>query len=381
MQRLLLPFFFTFFLETKSNHERLNPNKATYEELLTIPILTEEEILKIVLLRENSPFTSLEDLRLRAGIDSTKVEYLQDVLIFEEKRRTYFSVMLEKNDVNRIFKLQFNHWKGTMTQQRESLTSWFLENDFLTLGKFGLYTSTIYPKISVKTSNHEYNILVKRPVKLALGKERIALETSVSKNPLTLTSCLFLTRKERAKLKGGLRFISDPIFFSSSISYPDSVFHTFLILKYKYGRLRYDLRISKSSLWGAYSIYYRLSGFPLSFTLQGNSYGNILGIWTKIGESTSLLTKFSFKREEIKLSEVQIDGKELTVAYSSGTREKILAMLRLLHLQLSLTLPLDKNSPDFSIFTNFKIRHTNLKIGGEFGEKKFKVLLRFYVEN
>lgn len=381
MQRLLLPFFFTFLLGTKSDHERLNPNKATYEELLSIPILTEEEILKIVLLRENSPFKSLEDLRLRVGIDPTKVEYLRETLIFEEKRRTYFAVTVEKSEVSRIFKLQFNNWRGTMAQQRESLTSWFLENDFLTMGKFGIYASTVYPKINATTSKPDYNLLVKRPVKLALGKERIALETSVSENPLTLTSCLFLARKERAKLKSGLRFLSNPIFFSTSFSYPDSVSYSFLILKYKYGRLRYDLRISKRTLWGAYSIYYRLSRFPLSFTLQGNSYGNILGMWTKIGEGTSLLTKFSFRREEIKLSEVQIDGKELTISYFSGTREKILAMLRLPHLQLSLTLPLDKNSPDFSIFTNFKIRHTDLKIGGEFGEKKFKVLLRFYVEN
>jgi DNA uptake protein ComE-like DNA-binding protein len=72
MLKLILPFFTISIFIGKSEPRKLNPNIATFEELLSIPIITEEEALAIIAARTVKEFESITDLIERTGLDTYK---------------------------------------------------------------------------------------------------------------------------------------------------------------------------------------------------------------------------------------------------------------------------------------------------------------------
>lgn len=60
----------------------INPNTATYDELSSIPFLSEHEISLILTMRKVKPFVSIHDLAEKVGLFPFETEYLKDILYF-----------------------------------------------------------------------------------------------------------------------------------------------------------------------------------------------------------------------------------------------------------------------------------------------------------
>ncbi|MDO5027300.1 MAG: helix-hairpin-helix domain-containing protein [Tissierellia bacterium] len=70
-------------LEKESLESKLNVNKASKEELMSLPGIGEKRALDIIDYRKKSSFKSLEDLKNISGIGDKSIDKLKDYVIFD----------------------------------------------------------------------------------------------------------------------------------------------------------------------------------------------------------------------------------------------------------------------------------------------------------
>jgi len=219
MLKLFLPFFTISIFIGKSEPRKLNPNIATFEELLSIPIITEEEALAIMTARTVKEFKSITDLIERTGLDTAKVEALQEIFIFKspEKYNIQIKFWQQHNAQGFYSKFTSSKYFGSFYTDRNFLGA-YLGNNWITIGKFDLQISpyTLNPVFYPNKGN--FNLCLNRPLTVAIGLHRLKIGVPLHFNVTHILISPVFVHKERADFQIFARSKIEPITFYTFLS-------------------------------------------------------------------------------------------------------------------------------------------------------------------
>lgn len=374
MLKLLLLFSTILIGSRNAKDERINPNKATFDELISIPVINEGTALLIISLRKTKPFENIYDLVERTGLNIDS-EILEKYVTFDAYPRKNFSVSLElKKD---FFKLSSKYDKlGIhLKSQNKAPDQGFLKYKQVSAGNFGLLWDGFHfvPCLSVG----KFNFFIEKPIEVAIGKNILAAAGNLKIKSHKISLGSMLEKDAKTLIFLGSLIDLKPITINLKFYYPDKKFsHTFSFSRSS-ERIQWQLNIRNKTVYARYHYTKTIPGIKSTFMLSGDGVRNYMALSREWVKGIYTIIGIKVTPQSIGIHELRMGDKFLGISYFTGNNERIGTSICLnplvIHLSLS---PEGKNFSICSTF-NFKIRQNPIKAGINYKRSYLKLYFAY----
>jgi len=367
MPKLFWPFFIISIFTGKSETAKVNPNVATFEELISIPILTEAEAINIITIREVKEFSSISDLIERTGVDSSKIDYLEQIFIFEGDKKSHLQMRLSHQVEGFCSYIKFAS-KNYFASSFADNASWgaYLGNRWLTLGKFDLQISpyTLRPIFNLKCKS-SYNLCFIQPIIVSIGLEKFQIGFPLQIKSADILFSPIIFYKGKVYWQWFTKSVAKPIRLYAHLSTFDKTAVVKIHLKEQHTNFSVQAKVLNKNILLDYNIsrifktgesfYLRLSNKE-SRNASYFEYCKILSSSCAITVGAILSGKYP------ELYSVKIYSRSLTLQYSKGQRERITLITLFNPFRLKMNYYPQGNIIEYMIMTNLAIHPAHFKI-------------------
>lgn len=366
---------------TKSDSRKLNPNTATFEELIAIPVLDEGDALLIITLRDIEPYKSIEDFAERTEIDSTKIDYLKEIFVFEYKgiHRGFYTLSFRKSTKRTISTLAAEPFTFSLSKYLGA-TNFYLKYKEFTIGQFNLTIPNnnvwAYPTLY----GSDYFLYITKPIPIAVGKDNFFTGLGLQLRFFDIFLTSEFKKNDRNSLQGGLNVKHTPFSADVSWSFTDKMGRGNLI--YSAGKTFYHLNwhLKENQLTASYNFSRKVSaktGISIRFSNLKNKYV-YFQLNKKLNKETGLCIKSRFAGPITEVYEIRLENKNLSVGYNLLSKETISIRVAPGESYLKFSLYPGKKRYDVTTTLFFNVRNKEIKIqaGKSYsGEIKFFIRL------
>ncbi len=375
MLKLLLPFFASLTTTINAKDEPVNPNKASFDELISIPVIDEATALLIISLRNTKPFENLQDLLERTGLSDIELELLEKYFTFDTYQRKSLSASFERK--KDFFKLSstYNNIEIHLKSQNGTLDQGFIKYKQVSAGSFGLLWDGF--RFIPTLSKRKFNFFIETPLEVAIGKNNIAAAGKLSIKSHRISLGALLEKDAHTLLQLGALINLKPIIFNLKFHYPDKKVSYALSYSRKKERINWQLNIRKNTVYAHYYYTKTIPEIMSAIMLRGDGVKNHFAINREWSYGINTFIDIIVTPENIGIYEFRIWDKFLGISYYTGNNEKIRTSINLNPLNINLTV-----SPEFKNFSiqcacNFKIRQNSLKAGINLNRTQFKLYFNY----
>ncbi|MDI6850479.1 MAG: hypothetical protein QMD82_00880 [bacterium] len=367
MPRLFWPFFIFSIFTGKSETAKVNPNIATFEELISIPILTEEEAINIITIRAIKEFSSISELIERTGIDSSKIDYLEEIFIFEDDKKYHLQMYIshQQEGLNSYLKLAF---KNYFASSYADSVSWgaYIGNSWLTLGKFELQISpyTLKPIFNSKCKS-SYNLCLSQPLIVAIGLEKlqIGFPFQIKSADILLTPLIFY--KGKVYWEWFAKSSTKPLKLYTYLSTLNKTGVVKIHLREQHTNFSAQARVLNKSLFLDCNISRILKtgeSFYLRLTNKGSRNASYLEYCRILPSGCAITVGATLSGKCPELYSVKIHSRSLTLQYAKGQMEKITIITFFNPISFKMNYYPQCNILEYMLTTNLAIHPAHFKI-------------------
>ncbi len=258
LKLILLLCIISIFTKNYEN-QKINPNTATLEELLTNPNISEDVALSIIYLRETKPFKSLDDLKERLALDSIGVFELEEIFYIENPDKSVinnFRITTQFRDILKY--ISFYSDVACLCYSKE-YDSYYLSYRWISIGKFGISSSLQSPQPSINAITPSYLLGVNYRYFFAFGKNQmfVFIPLSYKRNNLGLSAEMNTLKQKKIILNG--KIYAKPLFIYLGLSYPDSTFFFRIAANTRGFTYKGDISLSNNGIFVIYALHKSLT--------------------------------------------------------------------------------------------------------------------------
>ncbi|MGB9823710.1 MAG: ComEA family DNA-binding protein [Candidatus Hydrothermia bacterium] len=375
MQKLLLLYCTIFISFLRESTTKINPNEATFEELISIPYIDEDIALRIITQRDVKPFRNFPDFVERTGIDSTCASELERLLHFEKSVKTTLSFYSENSTAQTVSRATFNDYEISVRLFSKKVYSYDIIFKKLYIGNFGLNWGSdgFLPTLR----SHDFSLLYKSSIQFSIGKNKMALGGKVNSHSYKI-ACGLIAEKDqkiltylhtRLPLKGSAVDID---FNSSQKEIKCAVRASGYATRFK-GQIRVKEKTPNFSCY-----FQRRISNDTYFTLS--SYGNshYVSISKLFEGDVNLFFRTKITPNTIKFHEIRIQGKILNIFYTFTDQERLGLSLANPLFSVGLTQYLRESDLRLKCSFDFHFHNQNATIDLELKRRYMKFAFKYY---
>lgn len=379
MLRLILLFCITSISLKRDESEHLNPNNASFEELIAIPILNESDVLTILIMRDLGPYRGIDDFAERTKLDSSKIEYLKDIFFFKERNDTFFKsgkIQLEKYRKKTSVFLTLSTLTLKFSTSAVQTTPFYISYDFITVGKFSLSIPQNSLKGSPSLNGTDYLIYISKPFNFAIGKERLYIGSELSYNAFTPFLKVFAHKGENPKLLAGMTLRHRPVRASLTLLPMENEFAVDFLFSTKNSHYRMQWEVENGTINATYNLTRRLSStnsLCINYSGSSKKYVN-LDLLQRLGNETILIVKSSFTESSLIIRSGKLESKNLSIEYGNLRYEYVAVKFSLWNSKIQFSYYPTRQWLDICSSATFNIREKEIKIEiGRTHDEKYRV--------